>query len=699
MAEMLVIVESPAKAKTIGKFLGKKYKVIASNGHVRDLPKSQMGVDIEHDFAPKYISLRGRGEVLERIRKEAKSADKILLATDPDMEGEAISWHLSQILKLDPASKCRIVFNEITANTVKRSVKEARSIDMSLVDAQQARRILDRLVGYKISPILWAKVRKGLSAGRVQSVAMRIICDREQEILDFVPEEYWSIIASIRAGGTKKLVEAKFYGENGKKKELKCAADAEHIMKLIEGGEFTVSDVKMSPKTRHAPAPFTTSSLQQEASRKLNFTAKLTMMIAQQLYEGIELKGTGVTGLITYMRTDSVRISSEAQDAALDQIKEQYGDAYAPEKPNIYKGRKGAQDAHEAVRPANPTLKPEAIRDSLTVQQYKLYRLIYERFMSSQMTDARYETTSVTFDCNGAQFRANGIRTLFDGYTIIYTEGRDDAGEKEVSLPELNKGDLLKLQKADSEQKYTTPPPRYTEATLVKTLEEKGIGRPSTYSPTISTILERGYVVREKKQLVPTDLGTVVTRIMKENFPDIVDVKFTADMESKLDLIKDGEEKWNEVVRDFYGPFEKDVEKASENIEKIVVPDEVSDVVCDKCGAMMVYKVGRFGKFLACPNFPNCRNTKAIVEKINVKCPKCGGDIIKRRSKKGRPFYGCEKYPECDFVSWDRPVAEKCPNCGSMMVQKISQRGTYTVCTNKDCGYVARPAKKENEDE
>ncbi len=699
MADMLVIVESPAKAKTIGKFLGSKYKVVASNGHVRDLPKSQLGVDVEHNFEPKYITLRGRGDVLERIRKEAKGASKIYLATDPDMEGEAISWHLAHILKLDLKSNCRIVFNEITANTVKKSVKAARPIDMALVDAQQARRVLDRLVGYKLSPILWAKVRKGLSAGRVQSVATRILCDREQEIMDFVSEEYWLVSAKLQGKGMRKPIEVKFHGIGDKKKELRTEADADDILARIEGRSFTVADVKIAEKSRHAPAPFTTSSLQQEASRKLGFNTKLTMLIAQQLYEGVELQGSGVTGLITYMRTDSVRVSEEAQQAALAQIKEQFGEKYAPAKPNVYRGRKGAQDAHEAVRPANPALVPAMVKASLTAQQFKLYKLIYERFMASQMTDALFETNTVLFNCNGCTFRANGVRALFDGYTVIYTESHDEEQEKDVALPELHPADELVQQEASKEQRFTQPPPRFTEATLVKTLEEKGIGRPSTYAPTISTILERGYVRREKKQLVPTELGFIVTQIMKDNFRDIIDIKFTADMEGKLDLIKDGEQNWTDVIREFYGPFQQSVETASETIEKVKVPDEVSDVPCDKCGAMMVYKMGRFGRFLACPNFPECRNTKPIVEKLDVPCPKCGAALIKRKSKRGKPFYGCERYPECDFVSWDRPAVEKCPKCNAMMVHKMGQRGAYTMCTNKDCAHVIRQNKKAGQDD
>lgn len=694
MSEMLVIVESPAKAKTIGKFLGSKYKVVASNGHVRDLPKSQLGVDVDHDFEPKYITLRGRGDVLDNIRREAKAAKKIYLATDPDMEGEAISWHLAHILKMDANSPCRIVFNEITSNTVKKSVKEPRAINMDLVDAQQARRVLDRLVGYKISPILWAKVRRGLSAGRVQSVAVSIICDREQEINDFVPEEYWNITAKLKVQGSRKPLEAKFYGIDGKKLDVHDEKTANDII-ARSGNEFTVSDVKTSEKSRHAPAPFTTSSMQQEAARKLGFTTKLTMLIAQQLYEGVEIHGKGTTGLITYIRTDSVRIADEAQKAALEYISDTYGKDYVPNKPNIYKGRKGAQDAHEAIRPADIRLTPQEAKASLNASQYKLYKLIYERFIASQMTEAKLETTSVSFDANGCTYRSAGTKVLFPGYTAIYTEGRDDSAEEEAAIPTVSVNDMFRAEKVDKEQKFSQPPARYTEASLVKLLEEKGIGRPSTYAPTISTIIERGYVRREKKQLVPTELGFVVTKIMKENFSDIVDIKFTADMESKLDLIKDGEEPWKEVIREFYGPFEKTLEKASESIEKVVIPDEVSDVKCEKCGSMMVYKMGRFGKFLACPNFPNCRNTKAIVEKTDVKCPLCGGEIIKRKSKKGKVFYGCEKYPECSFVSWDKPVKEKCPKCGGLMVHKMGHGGGFDACIAEGCGYTTKQNKQD----
>ena len=698
MSETLVIVESPAKAKTIGKFLGNKYKVVASNGHVRDLPKSQLGVKIEHDFEPKYITLRGRGDVLERIRKEAKTAEKVLLATDPDREGEAISWHLAQVLNLDETSKCRIVFNEITSTAVKNSIKGARAIDMRLVNAQQARRILDRLVGYEISPILWRKVRKGLSAGRVQSVATRIICDRENEIREFVPVEYWNITAKLREIENKKTFEAKYYGENGNKRELCNETDTKEVLSRIDNRIFAITEVKEGTKTRHPAPPFTTSSLQQEASRKLGFTTKRTMMIAQQLYEGIELGGKGAIGLISYIRTDSVRIANEALQSARAFIGMRYGDKYVPEKPNYYKGRNDAQDAHEAIRPTSIDNEPAQIKDYLSGEQFRLYKLIYERFLACQMTDAVFATTQVSLDCAGATFRANGIRTLFDGFTAVYTEGRDDVQEKETMLPELNSGETCKAEKIDSEQKFTQPPPRYTEATLVKALEEKGIGRPSTYSPTISTIVERGYIAREKKQLIPTELGFVVNRFMLDNFDEIVDVQFTAMMEDELDGVEEDKVRWVDVLNRFYSPFHQKVGIALEKAPPEKIPDEVSDIVCEKCGAMMVYKIGRFGKFLACPNFPTCRNTKAIVEKIDVPCPKCGAALIKRKSKRGKAFYGCERYPDCDFVSWDKPTKMACPQCGGMMVQKIGQNGSYIACMNKECGYIYRNAKKAKEE-
>lgn len=695
MAEALVIVESPAKAKTIGKYLGSKYKVIASNGHIRDLPKSQLGVDTENGFAPKYITLRGRGDVLENIRKEAKEAKIIYLATDPDREGEAISWHLAEILKLDPKSKCRIEFNEITSAAVKGSIKKVRSINMDLVDAQQARRVLDRLVGYKISPILWAKVRKGLSAGRVQSVATRIICDREEEINDFVPEEYWSIVAHL---GEKKTFEARFYSLNGQK-ELHCKEDADGVLTAIEGKPFVATDIKVGEKHRHAAPPFTTSSLQQEASRKLNFIAKKTMLIAQKLYEGVDLGKKGPVGLISYIRTDSVRVAREAQEAARAYILSTYGEEYVPKTPNVYKGRKEAQDAHEAIRPTDLKNDPKELKPYLSNDEYKLYKLIYDRFLASQMADMVYEATQVNFSCGEAQFRSTGNRTLFPGYTAVYIEGRDDQQEEAGQLPAIHQGDSFTAKKIDCDQRFTQPPARFTEATLVKALEEKGIGRPSTYAPTISTIVDRGYVLREKKALMPTELGFVITKLMKENFADIVDVTFTAGMEEKLDEVEEGKQQWQQVISDFYGPFKETLDKAEKSIEKIKLEDPVSDVPCELCGAMMVIKDGRFGKFLACPNFPKCRCTKAILEKIDVQCPKCGGDIVKKRTKKGKVFYGCSHYPECDFVSWDKPVSKKCPKCGEMLVQRMGRNGPFVTCPDRECGYILRNGKKADDKE
>ena len=691
----LVIVESPTKAKTIGKFLGNGYKVVASNGHVRDLPKSQLGVDVEHDFAPKYITLRGRGDVLDKIRKEAKSADKIYLATDPDREGEAISWHLAHVLKLDEESECRIVFNEITSNAVKRSITAPRPIDINLVDAQQARRVLDRLVGYKISPVLWAKVRRGLSAGRVQSVATRILCEREQEILDFIPQEYWTITAFLKDPKRKKLIESKFYGYNGKRTEIKNQEEAMKVVELSKGNDFTVSDVKKAEKLRHAPPPFTTSSMQQEASRKLGFTTQHTMLVAQQLYEGIDVQGQGATGLINYIRTDSVRISKEAQEEALKYIASVYGNPYVPSTPNFYKGRSSAQDAHEAIRPANLKLTPQMIKGSLSAPQYKLYKLIFERFVASQMAEQRVENCTVTFEVNGCTYKSNGTKVLFNGYTAVYTEGKDEVEQKEIVLPELSVGSAFTPDRIEPEQKFTSPPPRYTEASLVKLLEEKGIGRPSTFSPTISTIIARGYVCREKKQLIPTELGFVVTQLMKEHFGDIVDMQFTADMEEKLDRVEEGEQQWTQIVKDFYDPFILTVERASETIEKVKIPDEPSDIPCDKCGAMMVYKMGRYGRFLACPNYPECKNTKPIIERIDVPCPKCGASLIKRKSKRGKVFYGCEKYPECDFVAWDKPVNKKCTKCGSIMVSRFGKN----FCSNKDCENSAAHKRSAKQDE
>ena len=692
----LVIVESPAKAKTIGKFLGSKFKVVASNGHVRDLPKSQLGVDVEHDFTPKYITLRGRGDVLERIKKEAKEADRVLLATDPDREGEAISWHLAQILKLDTASKCRIEFHEITANAVKNAIKKPRTINMDLVDAQQARRVLDRIVGYKISPILWVKIRKGLSAGRVQSVATRIVCDREDEINAFLPEEYWTLTAKLRAG-SKKTFDVRFCGTDGNKIDLKTEEQTNEIIARVGESAFTATEVKTGEKHKHAAPPFTTSSMQQDASRKLGFTTKRTMMVAQQLYEGVEIGKKGTTGLITYIRTDSVRVADEAQKAANSYISETFGGEYLPKVPNVYRGRRNAQDAHEAIRPTDIKNDPKSLKPYLSSDQYKLYKLVYERFLASQMSDAVLDQTAVTFDANGVQFKATGSRVHFAGFSAVYTEGKDVDDEDTVQLPPIKEGDRFQKDSLEGQQKFTQPPSRYTEATLVKTLEEKGIGRPSTYSPTISTIVDRGYIMRDKKALVPTELGFAVTGLMKASFPDIVDIAFTANMEEELDSVEDGSDKWQGVVSEFYGPFMQTVETAEKNAEKIKIPDEVSDVPCDKCGAMMVYKMGRFGKFLACPNFPTCRNTKSIIEKVEgVPCPKCGAAIIKKHGKK-KIFYGCERYPDCDFTSWDLPVRMKCPKCGGMMVQKHGQNGTFIQCADPNCKEILRRSKKADE--
>ena len=693
MSEMLVIVESPAKAKTIGKFLGSKYKVVASNGHVRDLPKSQLGVDVEHDFEPKYITLRGRGEVLDNIRREAKAAKKIYLATDPDMEGEAISWHLAHILKMDANSPCRIVFNEITSNTVKKSVKEPRAINMDLVDAQQARRVLDRLVGYKISPILWAKVRRGLSAGRVQSVAVSIICDREQEINDFVPEEYWNITAKLKVQGSRKPLEAKFYGMDGKKLDVHDEKTANDII-ARSGNEFTVSDVKTSEKSRHAPAPFTTSSMQQEAARKLGFTTKLTMLIAQQLYEGVEIHGKGTTGLITYIRTDSVRIADEAQKAALEYISDTYGKDYVPKKPNIYKGRKGAQDAHEAIRPSVPSLTPDEVDKSISGDTAKLYRMIWSRFMASQMADCQQDTVSVTVSAADYHFKASGYTVTFDGFTALYEEATDEKEKKETNLPPLEQGQVLKLRELKSEQKFTQPPARYTEATLIKALEENGIGRPSTYAPIITTIIDRGYVERDQKKLKPTLLGRAVDGLMLEQFPHIVDVDFSAQMEKNLDKIESGKADWHKTVDDFYQGFAASLEQAEKNMEgkKVKVPDEPSSEVCDLCGRPMVIKVGKYGKFLACSGFPECRGTKRLVKDTGGICPKCGkGRLLERKSSKGRIYYGCERYPDCDFMTWDMPVATKCEKCGSTLFRK----GSKLYCAKEGCGFEMPVPKKD----
>lgn len=697
----LVIVESPAKARTISKFLGRSYKVEASQGHVRDLPKSQLGVDVEHDFEPKYITIRGRGEVLERIRKEAKGAKSIILATDPDREGEAISWHLATILGIDPESACRVEFNEITEKTVKNAIKEPRAVNMQLVNAQQARRLLDRLVGYKISPLLWVKIKKGLSAGRVQSVATRMVVDREQEIEQFEPEEYWYVDAQLRAGG--KQLQARLISLDGERVTLSDAEQANEAKARVEKGGFVIRSVKRGERRKHPAAPFTTSNLQQEASRKLGFTTAKTMQVAQQLYEGVDIEGRGTLGLISYIRTDSVRLSDEAVAAARETIAERYGEQFVPEKPNVYKGRKSAQDAHEAIRPTNLELRPEEIKASLTKDQYNLYRLVYLRFVACQMADALYETQQIEIASDsGVALRSSAERLKFAGFTAVYEEGTDDVPNQDEHgsslMADVSEGDHAELLSDEATQHFTQAPARYTEASLVRALEEKGIGRPSTYAPTISTILARGYVMREKKQLFPTELGIMITNMMEEYFADIVDIAFTAGMEEQLDEVEEGKLDWHKVLSDFYGPFEKTLENAESKIEKVEIKDEVSDVPCDKCGAMMVYKLGRYGRFLACPNFPECRNTKAIQVEIDAPCPKCGGKLLQKTSRKGRKFYGCERYPECDFVSWDMPVSEKCPKCGSYMTLSHTKKGDFYVCANENCRErVAAPQKEENE--
>lgn len=692
----LVIVESPAKVKTIKKFLSSSYKVEASMGHIRDLPKSQLGIDIEKDFEPKYITIRGKGEITEKLRKEAKNCDRIFLATDPDREGEAISWHLANILNLDMKNVSRIEFNEITKTAVTNAIKNPRKLNFNVIDAQQARRVLDRLVGYKISPLLWKKVKKGLSAGRVQSVAVRLICDREDEIRAFIPKEYWSLIAKLNDPDSKKSFDAKFYGTEKEKIEIASESEMEKILGELKGAKYTVSKIKKGEKRRNAPNPFITSTLQQEAYRKLGFTTKKTMMVAQQLYEGVDVKGEGTLGLVTYIRTDSIRVSDEAKKDAAQYITDRYGKNYlgGEGKQNNKSGKK-VQDAHEAIRPSSIFREPEQVKDSLDKDQFRLYKLIWERFVASQMQAALFDTVTADIEANGYIFKAYGSIMKFAGFMSIYIEGSDEKDEEaEITLPNLSEGQQLKLKKLDHKQHFTEPSLRYTEATLVKALEEKGIGRPSTYAPIISTILARGYVVRDKKFLIPTDLGEKITGIMKEFFSDIVDVEFTANMENKLDEIEDGEKEWVQVIREFYQPFEKTLNSAEEKVGKIEIQDEVSDVICELCGRNMVYKQGRFGKFLACPGFPNCRNTKAIIESTGISCPKCSGELIVRKTKKGRKFYGCSKYPECSFVSWDEPIAEKCPECGSLMVKKYAKKGVEHKCTNEACGYKRAENKK-----
>ena len=691
MAKYLVIVESPAKVKTIKKFLGKNYEVMASNGHVRDLPKSQLGFSPENDFEPKYITIRGKGEILAKLRKEVKKADKIYLATDPDREGEAISWHLTKALKLDDKDVSRISFNEITKSAVKTSLKKPREIDMDLVDAQQARRMLDRMVGYRISPLLWAKVKRGLSAGRVQSVALRIVCDREEEINAFIPEEYWSLEASLLPEGEKKPIVAKLMDKNGEKIEITSKEQMDAVLAELKDKDFNVTDIKKGERAKKAPLPFTTSTLQQEASKALNFPISKTMRIAQQLYEGVDIKGQGTVGIITYLRTDSVRISEEADAAARTFVEETYGDSYVSAGETGKKSNAKIQDAHEAIRPTDINRIPSEIKESLSRDQFRLYQLIWKRFAASRMANAVYETTTVNIGVGDYHFRVSTSKVAFDGFMAVYTEADDEKAEKQVLLKSLDKDTKLSLVDYDPKQHFTQPPAHYTEASLVKTLEELGIGRPSTYSPTITTIIARRYITKENKNLYVTEIGEVVNSIMKESFPTIVDEHFTANMESLLDGVAEGKIPWKTVVANFYPDLEKAVQAAEEELEKITIEDEVTDEICEVCGRNMVIKYGPYGKFLACPGFPECRNTKPYYEKIGVACPKCGKDVVIKMTKKGRRYYGCIDYPECDFMSWGRPVDKKCPRCGGYMVEK----GNKLACADEHCGYTEQKEKEK----
>ena len=685
MARYLVIVESPAKVKTIKKFLGSNYVVTASNGHVRDMPKSQMGIDIENDYEPKYITIRGKGEILARLRKEVKKADKIYLATDPDREGEAISWHLSKALKLEDKKVYRISFNEITKNAVKASLKNPREIDMDLVDAQQARRVLDRIVGYKISPLLWAKVKRGLSAGRVQSVALRIIADREEEINAFIPEEYWTLDADLKVKGERKLLTAKFYGTEKNKMTISSKEELDEIMKEVENAEYSVADIKKGERTKKAPVPFTTSTLQQEASKALNFATAKTMRIAQQLYEGVDIKGSGTVGLITYLRTDSTRISEEADATVREYIREGFGEEYVSDG-DVKKSsdKKIIQDAHEAIRPTDVTRTPAAVKEFLSRDQFRLYQLVWKRFIASRMQPARYETTSVKIAAGQYRFTVAASKIVFEGFRSVYTEAGETKEENNVLLKGLDMDSVLTKESLNSKQHFTQPPAHYTEATLVKTLEELGIGRPSTYAPTISTIIARRYVAKENKNLYLTEIGEVVNNIMKQSFPSIVDVNFTANMESLLDGVAEGKVRWKTIIENFYPDLEAAVEKAETELEQVKIEDEVTDVICEECGRNMVVKYGPHGKFLACPGFPDCRNTKPYLEKIGVPCPVCGKDVVIRKTKKGRRYYGCEDNPECEFMSWQKPSTKKCPRCGKYMLEK----GNKLVCSDEQCGYV-----------
>ena len=688
MAKYLVIVESPAKVKTIKKFLGSNYEVMASQGHVRDLPKSQMGVDVEHDFEPKYITIRGKGEILAALRKEVKKADKVYLATDPDREGEAISWHLSKALKLEDKDIYRITFNEITKSAVKAAIKDARKIDMNLVDAQQARRVLDRVVGYSISPVLWAKIKRGLSAGRVQSVALRIICDRENEIDAFIPDEYWTMDATLKVKGEKKPIVARFHGDVNGKIDIKNKEQMETIKKEVENSTFAVDSVKKGEKVKKAPLPFTTSTLQQEASKTLNFATAKTMRIAQQLYEGVDVEGRGTIGVITYLRTDSTRVADEAKEASEQYIAANYGEKYLPHSGLRKKDDKKIQDAHEAIRPTDIALTPVMIKDSLSRDQFRLYQLIWKRFTASQMAEAIYETTSVKIAAGDYRFSIAASKITFDGFMSVYRSD-DDKDEPNALVKGIDEDSQLTLEGVEGVQHFTQPPAHFTEASLVKALEELGIGRPSTYAPTISTIIARHYIAKEQKNLYVTELGRAVDDAMIKAFPQIVDVNFTANMESLLDGVADGDVKWKEIIKNFYQDLKESVDSAEKELENVKIEDEVTDVICDKCGRNMVIKYGPHGKFLGCPGFPECHNTKPYLEKIGVKCPKCGKDIILKKTKKGRMFYGCEGYPECDFMTWQRPSDKKCPKCGGYMLIK----GNKLVCGDENCGYILDDTK------
>ncbi len=689
MAKYLVIVESPAKVKTIKKFLGKNYEVAASNGHVRDFPKSQFGIDIEHDYEPKYITIRGKGDILANLRKEVKKADKVYLATDPDREGEAISWHLSKALKLENKNVYRISFNEITKNAVKASLKQAREIDMDLVDAQQARRMLDRMVGYRISPLLWAKVKRGLSAGRVQSVALRIICDREEEINAFIPEEYWTLDAQLTIPGEKKSLIAKFYGDENGKIDIRSREELDEILKNLEQQTYQVLDVKRGSRVKKAPLPFTTSTLQQEASKRLNFSTQKTMRLAQQLYEGIDIKGQGTVGVITYLRTDSIRVSEEADAAAREYIQSEYGEKYVAKQGSSAKSGVKIQDAHEAIRPSDIARTPAMIKESLSRDQFRLYQLIWNRFAASRMSNAEYETISVKIQAGKYRFHVSASKIVFEGFLSVYTSEDDEKGENNVLLKSIEKDTQLNVKELEEKQHFTQPPSHFTEASLVKALEELGIGRPSTYAPTITTLLGRRYITKENKNLYVTELGEVVNSIMTEAFPTIVDERFTANMESLLDKVAEGNVGWKAVVSNFYPDLEDAVLIAEKELEKVKIEDEVTDVICDLCGRNMVIKYGPHGRFLACPGFPDCRNTKPYLEKIGVECPICGKELVLKKTKKGRKYYGCEANPDCEFMSWQKPSKEKCPDCGGYMVEK----GNKLVCADSQCGFVTEKKK------